>query len=47
MEFLKKLGIKKKNFGASTGVKWFGSETNEELKIFITSAAYPPERPKL
>jgi len=34
MEFLKKLGIKKKNFGASTGVKWFGSETNEELKIY-------------
>jgi len=34
MEFLKKLGIKKKNFGASTGVKWFGSENNEELKIY-------------
>jgi aldehyde dehydrogenase (NAD+) len=34
MEFLKKLGIKKKNFGASTGLKWYGSEKNEELKIY-------------
>jgi aldehyde dehydrogenase (NAD+) len=34
MEFLKKLGIKKKNLGASTGRKWYGSEKNEELKIY-------------
>ncbi len=34
MEFLKKLGIKKKNFGASTGTKWYGSEKNQELKIY-------------
>ena len=34
MEFLKKLGIKKKNFGASTGVKWYGSEKNDELRIY-------------
>ena len=33
MEFLKKLGIKKKNFGASTGLKWYGSAKNVELKI--------------
>ena len=26
MEFLKKLGIKKENFGASTGLKWYGSK---------------------
>ncbi len=34
MELLKKLGIKKKNFGASTGLKWYGSEKGEELKIY-------------
>ncbi|MBU0473593.1 MAG: aldehyde dehydrogenase family protein [Bacteroidetes bacterium] len=34
MEFLKKLGIKKKNLGASTGLKWYGSESNDELKIY-------------
>lgn len=33
MEFLKKLGIKKKNLGASTGLKWYGSEKGDELKI--------------
>jgi len=34
MEFLKTLGIKEKNFGASTGIKWYGSKGNKELKIF-------------
>ncbi|PKL87983.1 MAG: aldehyde dehydrogenase family protein [Ignavibacteriae bacterium HGW-Ignavibacteriae-2] len=34
MEFLKKLGVKKKNLGASTGLKWYGSEKGEELKIY-------------
>lgn len=33
MDFLKELGIKEKNFGASTGVKWYGSKKNAELKI--------------
>ncbi len=34
MEFLKTLGIKKKNFGASTGLKWYGSKNGAELKIY-------------
>jgi len=34
MEFLKELGIKKNNFGASTGQKWYGSNKNIELKIY-------------
>ena len=34
MEFLETLGIKEKNFGASTGLKWYGSEKNKELKIY-------------
>jgi aldehyde dehydrogenase (NAD+) len=34
MEFLKKLGIKEKNFGSSTGVKWNESTDQAELKIF-------------
>ncbi|NNG27564.1 MAG: aldehyde dehydrogenase family protein, partial [Ignavibacteriaceae bacterium] len=33
MEFLKTLGIKDKNFGSSTGTKWIGSTTEDELKI--------------
>ena len=33
MEFLKKLGIKKENFGASTGLKWYGSKKNDALKL--------------
>ncbi len=33
MEFLKKLGIKKENYGASTGLKWYGSKNNDALKI--------------
>jgi aldehyde dehydrogenase (NAD+) len=34
MEFLKKLGIKDKNFGASTGTKWFETKDQGELKIY-------------
>ncbi len=34
MEFLKQLGIKEKNFGASTGLKWYGSEKGDELKVY-------------
>ncbi|MEN8192446.1 MAG: aldehyde dehydrogenase family protein [Bacteroidota bacterium] len=34
MEFLKTLGIKEKNLGASTGVKWYGSVKNDELKVY-------------
>ena len=33
MEFLKKLGIKDKNFGSSTGTKWNQSTDQGELKI--------------
>jgi aldehyde dehydrogenase (NAD+) len=34
MEFLKQLGIKDKNLGASTGLKWYGSSKGGELKIY-------------
>ncbi len=34
MEFLKKLGIKEKNFGASTGTKWLETKDQDELKIY-------------
>lgn len=34
MEFLKKLGIKEKNFGASTGTKWLESKDQGELEIY-------------
>jgi aldehyde dehydrogenase (NAD+) len=34
MEFLKKLGIKDHNFGASTGTKWFQTKDQGELKIY-------------
>lgn len=34
MEFLQKLGIKEKNFGASTGTKWLETTDQGELKIF-------------
>lgn len=34
MEFLKKLGIKEKNFGASTGTKWLETTDQGELKIY-------------
>ena len=33
MDFLKKLGIKANNFGASTGLKWYGSKKAEQLEI--------------
>lgn len=34
MDFLKKLGIKENNFGASTGLKWYGSKKADQLQIF-------------
>lgn len=34
MEFLKKLGIKEKNFGSSTGTKWNETTEQGELKIY-------------
>ena len=34
MDFLNKLGIKDKNFGASTGTKWFETKDQGELKIY-------------
>ena len=33
MEFLKTLGIKEKNFGSSSGLKWNETTTSGELKI--------------
>lgn len=33
MDFLKTLGIKEKNYGGSTGTKWFQTTTEGELKI--------------
>jgi aldehyde dehydrogenase (NAD+) len=33
MEFLKKLGIEEKNFGASTGSNWFTTTSEGELKV--------------
>ncbi len=33
MEFLKTLGIKEKNYGASTGLKWYETTDQGELKI--------------
>ncbi|MBK8946514.1 MAG: aldehyde dehydrogenase family protein [Ignavibacteriae bacterium] len=34
MDFLKKLGIKKNNFGSSTGLKWNTTKNQGELKIY-------------
>ena len=34
MDFLKKLGIKSKNFGTSTGTKWSKTTGQGELKIY-------------
>ena len=34
MKFLKELGIKTKNYGTSTGVKWNNTTNKGELKIF-------------
>ncbi|MBN1638349.1 MAG: aldehyde dehydrogenase family protein [Ignavibacteriales bacterium] len=33
MDFLKELGIKEKNYGASTGLKWFDTTDQGELKV--------------
>ncbi len=33
MDFLKELGIKEKNFGASTGLKWNTTTDQGELKV--------------
>ncbi len=33
MEFLKKLGVKKNNFGSSTGTKWYETKDQGELNI--------------
>ncbi|MCF8261205.1 MAG: aldehyde dehydrogenase family protein [Melioribacteraceae bacterium] len=33
MDFLKELGIKEKNFGASTGLTWFETTDNGELEV--------------
>lgn len=38
MEFLKKLGIKEKNFGSSTGTKWNETINQGELKIYSPAA---------
>ena len=34
MDFWEKLGIREKNFGASTGLKWFETKNEGELKIY-------------
>ncbi len=34
MEFLKELGIKEINQGASTGLEWYGSEAGGEIKVY-------------
>ncbi len=34
MDFLKKLGVKKQNFGASTGLVWNKTKSEGELKIY-------------
>jgi L-aminoadipate-semialdehyde dehydrogenase len=34
MDFLKKLGVKKQNFGSSTGLVWNETKTEGELKIY-------------
>ncbi len=34
MDFLKILGIKEKNFGSSTGIKWNKTKNQGELKIY-------------
>lgn len=33
MDFLKKLGIEEKNYGASTGQNWYKTETEGEIKV--------------
>jgi len=34
MDFLKRLGIQKVNFGSSTGQDWFKTKSQGELKIY-------------
>ena len=34
MDFLKKLNIKEKNYGLSTGLKWNSTSNEGELKIY-------------
>jgi len=34
MQFLKDLGIKEKNFGSSTGLKWNETTDQGELKVY-------------
>ena len=34
MDFLKKLGIQKNNFGSSTGQKWYKSKSGGEIKVY-------------
>ena len=34
MDFLQKLGIREKNYGASSGISWLSSAGQEELKIY-------------
>ena len=34
MEFLKELGIKEINQGASTGLEWYGSEAGGEINVY-------------
>lgn len=33
MDFLKELGIKEENLGASTGLKWYGSKSDDKLDV--------------
>ena len=33
MDFLKELGIKEENLGASTGLKWYGSKSGDKLDV--------------
>ena len=45
MEFLKKLGIKEKNFGSSTGTVWNETTDQGELKILSLIHISEPTRP--
>ena len=33
MDFLKELGIKEENLGASTGLEWFGSKSDDKIEV--------------
>ena len=41
MDFLKKLNIKEKNFGLSTGLKWNSTSSEGELKIYSPATGDP------